>query len=271
MTTKLRVPRLIPTHVPGLDEVMGGLPEHGFTLLQGGPGSGKTTLALQFILGRAAAGERCLYVSLTETRRDLEVACASHGWTLDGLELCDLTRSPANLATETEASVFHPADTELGEVSQAVVEAIDRVKPQNVVFDGVSEMRLLAGDPLRYRRQLLALKEYFADRGITALLLDDRAGQLAEIPPESLVGTNILLEVNVPPYGRARRRLQVTKFRGHPFREGFHDYEIASGGVTVFPRLRVGRAGYAAVHTPCSTGIPALDEMLGGGPRWAAT
>src|SRR4051794_30613824 len=147
--------RFVPTGAPGLDYVlMGGLLREGFYLVQGDPGSGKTTLALQFVLGRKRAGERCLYITLTESRKDLERACQSHGWSLDGVEVCDLSRSAANLSGEPESSVFHPSETELGETTQAVLAAVERAKPQHVVFDGLSEMRLLSGNALVYRRQL---------------------------------------------------------------------------------------------------------------------
>lgn len=266
------VPRLIPTGVPGLDEVLrGGFQEHGFLLVQGGPGSGKTTLALQSILARAAAGERCMYISLTETRRDLQLTCLAHGWTFDPVILCDLTRSDANLAREPETSVFHPGDVELGEVMRTVTDEIDRIEPTHVVFDGVSELRLLAGDALRHRRQLLLLKEFLAERKITAVLLDDLAGQFGEIPAESLVGGNILLDSQVPLYGRSRRRLLVTKYRGQPFREGYHDYEIVKGGVVVHPRLEVGPSRGGSSTASLSTGVVELDAMLGGGATAGST
>lgn len=256
----------IPTGVPGLDYVLlGGLVPEGFYLIQGDPGSGKTTLALQFVRGRQAAGESCLYITITETRRDLENACTSHGWSLGDLEVCDLTRSAANLLGEPESSIFHPAETELGETTKAICEAVERVRPKYVIFDGLSEMRMLSGEALVYRRQLLALKEFFADRHVTVLLLDDRSSPFGNVPPESLVGGNIVLERTLPQYGRARRRLYVTKVRGSDFREGFHDYEIVQGGVVVHPRLVA--AEHHAAFTPRlhPSGIANLDNMLAGG------
>ena len=229
----------VPAGVPGLDHVlMDGFLREGFYLIQGDPGSGKTTLALQFVLSRKAAGERCLYISLTESRKDLDSTCRSHGWSLEGVDVCDLSRSAANLAGEPEASVFHPSETELGETTQAVLSAVEKARPHHVVFDGLSEMRLLSGNALVYRRQLLALKEFFAERQATVLLLDDRSSAFGDVQPESLVGGNVVLERILPQYGRARRRLYATKVRGSDFREGYHDYEIVQGGVVVHPRTR---------------------------------
>jgi len=254
---------LIPTNIQGLDNVLkGGFRRTGFYLVQGDPGSGKTTLALQFIQGRLRANERCLYVSLTESRCDIQNTCGAHGWTLDGLELCDMTRS---LHDQTQASIFHPADTELSEIMKAVMAECQRVKPQNVVFDGLSELRLLSGDALRYRRQLLSMKDFFADAEATVLLLDDRSAALTDVQPESLVGGNIMLERHLPSYGRARRRMFVTKVRGAHFREGYHDYEIVTGGVVVHPRLVASEHHADFSSELCPSGIANLDEMLSGG------
>ena len=256
----------VTTGVPGLDQVlMGGFLRQGFYLLQGDPGSGKTTLALQFLLARRAAGERCLYISLTESVSDLENTCRSHGWDLSGLPVCDLTGSAANLAAEPEASVFHPSEIELGETTRACLAAVEEADPEYVVFDGVSEMRLLAGNPLVYRRQLLALKEFFARRGTTVLLLDDRSSPFGTVQPESLVGGNIVLERTLPIYGRARRRLYATKVRGSDFREGYHDYEIVRGGVVVHPRLVAAEHVEEFERAPVPSGVANLDQMLGGG------
>ncbi len=258
--------RRVSTGVHGLDDVLlGGFLHSGFYLLQGDPGSGKTTLALQFVQGRLKARERCLYISLTESRADLDNACRAHGWSLDGIELRDLTRSGADLEAESHASVFHPADTELSDLIKAVRHEVERVQPEHVVFDGLSELRLLSAEPLRYRRTLLSLKELFASKQITALLLDDRSGSFGATQPESLVGGNIVLERLMPVYGRARRRLSVTKVRGAQFREGFHDYDIITGGVVVYPRLVAGQHHQEFTPQVCSSGIANLDAMLGGG------
>jgi circadian clock protein KaiC len=264
--------RFVPTGVPGLDYVLlGGFLREGFYLVQGDPGSGKTTLALQFILGRRQAGDRCLYISLTESRRDLDKTCAAHGWTLDGVEICDLSRSAVNLSGEPESSVFHPSETELGETTQAVLSAVEKANPDDVVFDGLSEMRLLSGNPLIYRRQLLALKEFFAKRHATVVLLDDRSTPFGEIQPESLVGGNLIFERTLPQYGRARRRMYVTKVRGSDFREGFHDYEITHGGLVVHPRLVAAEHHDVFTRETFSSGIPQLDSMLAGGLSTGST
>jgi len=257
---------MIPTSIPGLDNVLaGGFLRDSFYLIQGDPGSGKTTLALQFMQGRLKAGDRCLYVSLTESRRDLESTCQSHGWSLEGIELRDLTHATEDLTESTETSVFHPADTELSEMMQVIAADVERVHPTCVVFDGLSELRLLSGDRLRYRRQLLALKEFFAAKHATVLVLDDRSSAFPDVQPESLVGGSLVLERHLPVYGRARRRLFVTKVRGSNFREGYHDYEIVTGGLVVHPRLVAGEHHDAFEPGIFQSGIPNLDAMLHGG------
>lgn len=256
----------VPSGVTGLDHVLcGGFLREGFYLLQADPGSGKTTVAIQYVLGRLKAGESCLYVTLTESRADLEDACASHGWSIDGLEICDLTENAASMLGESRASIFHPSETELGETTTAILNAVERLNPRHVVFDGLAELRLLSGDSLRYRRQLLALKYFFKKKKITVLLLDDRSSGFDDIQPESLVGANIVMERFLPEYGKARRRLYVTKVRGAYFREGYNDYEIVDGGVVIHPRLIASDHHERFDRISYESGINALDEMLGGG------
>jgi circadian clock protein KaiC len=262
----MNTPARISTGIAGLDNIlMGGLIRGGFYLIQGDPGAGKTTMALQYALGRVAAGEKVLYVSLTETLDDLKNAAISHNWNLEGINICDLSRSAGNLAGQSEISVFHPSETELGETTQAIIAEVDKVKPDHIIFDGLSELRLLAGDPLRYRRQLLSLKGYFSDRAITVVALDDRTFQMGEIQPESLVGGNLILERILPDYGRSRRRLFVTKIRGADFREGYHDYEIVQGGLVVHPRLVAAEHHDRFSEEVTPSGLPNLDRMLNGG------
>jgi circadian clock protein KaiC len=256
----------ITTGVPGLDNILlGGLMPTGFYLIQGDPGSGKTTIALQYALGRVKAREKVLYVSLTESKEDLEKTAKSHGWSLEGIDICDLSRSANNISGQPEVSVFHPSETELGESTQTILAEVERMKPAHVIFDGLSEMRLLSGDALRYRRQLLSLKAYFVDKRVTVLTLDDRTFQYGEVQPESLVDGNIVLERLLPEYGRSRRRLFVTKTRGAYFREGYHDYEIQQGGITVHPRLVAAEHHDRFSEEVTSSGIKHLDEMLMGG------
>jgi circadian clock protein KaiC len=262
----------VPTGVPGLDYVlMGGFLREGFYLVRGDPGSGKTTVAIQFVLGRVKAGESCLYITLTESRRDLDSACRSHGWSLGDVEVCDLTKSAANLTGEPESSVFHPSETELGETTNLIFAAAERANPQHVVFDGLSEVRLLSGSPLIYRRQLLALKEFFAERHATVMLLDDHSSPFGAVQPESLVSGDIVLERMLPQYGRARRRLYVTKVRGSDFREGFHDYEIVHGGVVIHPRLVAAEHHETFTRETYPSGVANLDVMLAGGLSTGST
>lgn len=258
--------QFVSSGITGLDHVLGGGFLHGgFNLLQGDPGSGKTTSALQFLLSTTARGERGLYISLTETRRDLERTCRSHGWSLDGLEICDLSQSEVNLQQEAQYSVFHPSEVELGEITAEILQRVEVVQPQNVVFDGLSEMRLLARDPLRYRHQILALKHFFEERDTTVLLLDDRSNPIHEIHPESVVGGNIIMEKHLPAYGGATRRLFVSKVRGAAFLDGYHDYEIAEGGVVVHPRLVAAEHHTDFAPEAFGSRLEGLDELVGGG------
>jgi circadian clock protein KaiC len=262
----------VSTGVPGLDYVLGGgFLREGFYLLQGGPGSGKTTLALQYLMKCSRDGQRGLYITLTETRQDLERACRSHGWSLGAIDVVDLTRSEFNVGGESPYVVFHPSEVELGETTRHILAEVGRIKPKHVVFDGLSELRLLAGDPLRYRRQLLSLKHYFEGQKTTVLLLDDRTSPMGEIQPESLVGGNIIMDIALPGYGGARRRLHVTKVRGADFRDGYHDYEIAPGGVVVHPRLVAAEHHERFEPELFTSGIPNLDRMLEGGLQAGST
>src|SRR5690606_34330767 len=225
--------------VPGLDDVLGGglAPGHVF-LLEGNPGTGKTTIALQFLLEGIQAGDKGLYITLSETEAELRSGAASHGWVIgDGIEVFELTPPETLLDPDHQQSLLYSSDLELGETTKLIFEAFERIKPERVVLDSLSEIRLLAQSSLRYRRQILALKHYFARRGTTVLLLDDLTSEASDRTVHSVVHGVIHLEEMSPEYGAERRRLRVCKYRGQRFRGGYHDFTIKTGGVAVFPRL----------------------------------
>jgi circadian clock protein KaiC len=264
--------KYVSTGIAGLDEVLrGGFLRKGFYLLQGDPGSGKTTIALQYLFAGSLRGEKGLYITLTESQKDLENTCRAHGWDLTTIQVDDLTQSHVNTSAEQDNTVFYPSEIELVEITRHILAEVERVRPQHVVFDGVSELRLLSVEPLRYRHQMLALKHFFDAQGITVLLLDDRTNASKDIPAESLVGGNIILERFNPAYGGARRRLQVTKVRSAGFRDGYHDYEITDTGVVVYPRLTVSSHSDLLKMETFSSDLPALDRMLDGGLCSGAT
>lgn len=251
------------TGIAGLDQLLqGGLPAERLHLLEGDPGTGKTTMALQFLMEGRARGETCLYVTLSETARELQAVAASHGWTLDGIELFEL--SPAGGRSDEQYTLYHPAEIELAEMVRQVLEMTARVRPSRVVLDSLSEMRLLARDPLRYRRQILALKEYFAGRDCTVLMLDDLTSAEGDLQLRSIAHAVILLEQVPAEYGRSRRRLRLVKVRGVAATEGLHDFKIRKGGIEVFPQL-VPRADEQASREPISSGVAEMDALFGGG------
>src|SRR4051812_4107569 len=255
----------VSTGVEGLDAILGGgLPPGHLYLLEGTPGTGKTTLALQFLLAGAAKGQGGVYVTLSETRRELTEVANSHGWSLDDVEVIEL--SPAEGAAADEMYTgFHPAELELQETMSAVLAAIERSKPALVVLDSLSEMRLLARDPLRFRRQILALKQFFVGRASTVLLLDDQSGAEGDLQLHSLAHGVILLEHVALEYGAERRRLQVTKLRGLRFSGGYHDFRIRTGGVVVYPRVAPGKRTTEPEVRQLESGSAPLDDLLGGG------
>ncbi|MGE5647480.1 MAG: ATPase domain-containing protein [Acidobacteriota bacterium] len=254
------------TGIPGLDEILpGGLPANRLYLVEGMPGTGKTTLALQFLLEGRRVGERGLYVTLSETKEELLSVAESHGWSLDGIDLYELEASQARLKPEQEYTVFHPEEVELTETAQQVYAEVERIKPARVVFDSLSELRLLAREPLRYRRQILSLKQFFAGRNCTVLLLDDTVGRSSDLQLQSISHGVVSLERLGQEYGVSRRRLNVVKLRGAKFRDGYHDYLIETGGLRVFPRLVAAEHRRDHAGSVFSSGIAELDALLGGG------
>jgi circadian clock protein KaiC len=237
-------------------------------LIEGVPGTGKTTLALQFLLAAKQRGERTLYITLSETTEELAAVAASHGWSLDGIDTFQLAPTP-NRAAE-EYTLYHPAEVELGDLTKSLLEQADRVQPTCVVLDSLSELRLLARDPLRYRRQVLSLKEFFASRAVTVLILDDHSVGYEDLQLRSIAHGVVLLEHLPFQYGRARRQLRIVKMRGMSVTEGFHDFVIVRGGLVVFPQLTAD-AGPLGDIRPIQSGLDELDALLGGGLTWGTT
>jgi len=252
--------------VNGLDSILhGGLPCHRLYLIQGEPGVGKTTLAMQFLLEGAQLGETCLYITLSETKEEIEVVADSHGWDISRLHLFELSTIQEKLDGETDNTFFHPSEVELNRTTRAVLAEVERVQPTRLVFDSLSELRLLSETPLRYRRQILQLKQFFAGRKITVLFLDDRSGGASDLRIESIAHGVISLHRSSPAYGIARRQLVVQKIRGSDFREGNHDLILRRGGMTVFPRLVAADDIVDFERGSLSCGVPGLDALLCGG------
>lgn len=255
------------TGILGLDDILaGGFSRGHVFLVEGEPGTGKTTVALQFLLAGAAADERCLYITLSETEQELRDGARSHGWELDEhIHIFELTPPEDLLDAEHQQSLLYSSDLELGEATRQIFEAVERVKPTRVVIDSLSEIRLLAQSSLRYRRQILAIKHYFTRYDATVILLDDLTAELQDKTVHSVAHGVIRLEELTPNYGAERRRLRVLKYRGQKYRGGFHDFNITPDGVHVFPRLIAAehRAGYDSRQL--SSDIAELDSLLGGG------
>lgn len=257
---------LAATGIPGLDNVLrGGFRPNRLYLIEGVPGSGKTTLSLQFLREGARLGEPVLYITLSETREELDEVAQSHDWTLDGINIRELVPSESSLNPEEQYTMFHPADVELSETTKTILADVERIKPARVVFDSLSELRLLAGNPLRYRRQILALKQFFAGRKCSVILLDDLTSSDRDLQVQSIAHGVLLLEQLNPEYGSERRRLRVVKFRGVKFRGGYHDYTIVRGGLEVFPRLVAAETRNDQVLRRLSSGLEPLDQLMGGG------
>jgi circadian clock protein KaiC len=253
------------TGIPGLDHILsGGLAADRLYLIDGSPGVGKTTLAMQFLLEGVRNREPCLYVTLSETRDELETVAASHGWSLDGIEIIELTQVEGLVGARAQNTLFQPAEVELAKLSELMIAEFNRVRPRRMVLDSLSEMRLMAQSALRYRRQILALKHHFGTSDCTVLLLDDRtAGQDAHV--QSIVHGVISLETVPLKFGINRRFLSVAKMRGSAFREGNHDYVIKAGGLTVFPRLVASDHVTTQSRDMFASGNEQLDRLTGGG------
>jgi circadian clock protein KaiC len=265
---------IVPAGIVGLNDVLrGGFPRHCLFLVTGTPGSGKTTLAMQFLLEGMRRGERCLYVTLSETRAEIRKVARSHGWDIGSLEMVELAPSEANLSPDAQLTVFNPAEMELGETTQAMIAAVNKYRPQLLVLDSLSELRLIAQNSLRYRRQILALKQFFAGRACTVLMLDDRtAGGQEDDHLQSIVHGVVFLEQLANQYGSERRRLRVSKMRGVSFRGGFHDFVIRRGGLDVFPRLIASEHGVKFEDQNVPSDNVQLDALLCGGiPRGTST
>jgi circadian clock protein KaiC len=251
--------------ITGLDHILlGGFPRNRVYLVQGDPGVGKTTLGLQFLLEGQRQGEKGLYITLSESRDELQAVARSHKWSLEGVEIFEqMVREEA--LQEEESTVFYPSEIELGETVRAMLVEVDRIRPKRIVLDSLSEIRLLAQNGLRYRKQILALKQFFASRDVTVLCLDDRTSEFQDIQLQSVPHGVLELERYTPLYGSARRRLQLIKVRGLNFRDGYHDFNIITGGLVVYPRLVAAEHRSDESHEQFASGIAALDAMLGGG------
>jgi circadian clock protein KaiC len=251
---------------PGLDNILGGgLPAGRLYLLEGDPGAGKTTLALQFVAEGVKQGQRALYITLSESRSELGFAAKAHGLPIDGVEIVELLPDEDDLRPEQQYTVFHPAEVELNDRMQRIMKEVRRVKPDRLVLDALSELRMLAKDPLRYRRQILSLKDFMHDQNCTVLLLDDRTSRDADLQLHSIVHGVVSMDKTSREYGKARRQVEILKLRGTPYSEGSHDYSIITGGVVVFPRLVAADSRNGGATECVSSGIPELDALTGGG------
>ena len=263
--TKIDRRSIASTGIKGLDDVLaGGLTRERIYLVEGTPGTGKTTLGLGFLLAGAEQGEKGLYVTLAETEVELLAVAESHGWSLGPINLVEMV--PADgLGEDQEQTLLHPSEVELGETIRDIMAKVDEIKPTRVVIDSLSELRLLAQTPVRCRRQILALKHFFASRRCTVLMLDDKSASGSDLQLQSIAHGVIILEQTLSGFGAQRRRVHIVKMRGIRFRGGYHDFEIEPGGLCVYPRLVAAEHGNSYDDAPVSTGSRHLDELLGGG------
>jgi circadian clock protein KaiC len=254
------------TGIPGLDEILaGGLMSRRLYLLDGQPGAGKTTFALQFLLEGLKHGERCTYITLSESRSELQSGAAAHGWSLDGIEIIELIAGEDELRADEPLTMLPVSEVELGDTTRKMLQAIERSAPHRVVLDSLSEFRLLAQSSFRYRRQILAIKHFLDGRGCTAIMIDDRTTEGPDMQLHSMANGVISLESASPTYGQMRRELKVNKFRGSDFISGFHDFTIRQGGLTVYPRLVASKHYSQFARNLIPSGVAGLDSLLGGG------
>ncbi|HWC73369.1 MAG TPA: ATPase domain-containing protein [Gemmatimonadales bacterium] len=266
MATALETRRLQATGVPGFDDVLsGGFVPGDLYAIEGDTGAGKTTLCLQFLISGAAQGEKCLMVTLSESAADVRAMAKAHGWSLEGIEIVELSAASEQISQGGHYTMFHPSEVELNEATRAIIAAAERVKPTRAVLDSVGELRLLAQSPLRYRRQALALRQFFKRAGCTLLMIDDPRSENIEMAIGSIASGIISLHRETTDYGAFRRRLQVVKMRGREVREGLHDFRIRHGGLDVFPRLVAAEHTTSYARESVKSGITGIDDLLGGG------
>ena len=264
-TAPLYLPR-ISTGISGLDTILhGGFPKDRIYLIEGDPGTGKTTLALQFAMNGVANGGKALYITLSETQDELRAMAVSHGWSLDGVEIFEMIPDEAALTPESQYTFFHPEEVELGETIKTILDRVSERQPTHLILDSLAELRLLAQDPRRYRRQVLALKHYFAGKKTTVLFLDDRTSQTQEKQLHSIVHGVLTLQRLPREYGKNRRRIEISKIRGSSYIDGFHDYAIERGGMDIFPRLQASQHHTEFSRDVISSSVPNLDLLMGGG------
>ncbi len=258
---------IIKTGNDYLDDILGGgLTKNRVYLLQGNPGAGKTTLSLKFLMDGAKNGEKTLYLTLSESKNELQAVARSHHWSLEGIEIFEILTLQRELEPDNQYTMFQPSEVEFGATTSAIIEEIERVKPVRIVIDSLSELKLLAQSPLRFRRQILALKDYFVNKECTVLFLDDcTSGGAEDFQLESIAHGVLHLEQLAPEYGSERRRLRIKKYRGQRYRGGYHDFSITTGGLLVYPRIVPSEHGRTDYKKQLKSGIESIDQLLGGG------